>query len=69
MKIAVTGAGGLIGSSLVPYLRSKGHDVVPIVRGTATGDEVLWDPEKGTIDIGKLQGIDGVSASRGRGGG
>ncbi len=60
MKIAVTGSGGLIGSSLVPYLRSKGHEVVPIVRGTATGDEVVWDPQSGTIDIDKLQGIDGV---------
>ncbi len=60
MKIAITGSGGLIGSSLVPYLHSKGHDVVPIVRGSATGDQVSWDPEKGTIDVDKLQGIDGV---------
>ena len=60
VKIAVTGSGGLIGSSLVPYLRSKGHEVIPIVRGKATGDEVLWDPEKGTIDFDKLQGIDGA---------
>jgi uncharacterized protein len=60
VRIAVTGSGGLIGSSLVPYLRSKGHEVVPIVRGTATGDEVLWDPKKGTIDLDKLQGIGGM---------
>ena len=60
MKIAVTGSGGLIGSALVPFLRSKGHEVVPIVRGKAVGDQVLWDPEKGTVDIDKLQGIDGV---------
>jgi uncharacterized protein len=60
VKIAVTGSGGLIGSSLVPYLRSQGHEVVPIVRGSATGDDILWDPEKGTIDIDKLEGIDGA---------
>ncbi len=60
MKVAVTGSGGLIGSSLVPTLRAQGHEVVPIVRGSATGDEILWDPGKGTIDIDKLHGIDGV---------
>jgi uncharacterized protein len=60
VRIAVTGSRGLIGSSLVPYLRSKGHEVIPIVRGTAKDDEVSWDPEKGTIDIDKLQGIDGA---------
>ncbi len=60
MKIAITGSGGLIGSSLVPYLRTQGHEVVPIVRGSATGEEILWDPAQGTIDIDKLHGIDGV---------
>ena len=58
MKIAVTGSGGLIGSSLVPYLRSRGHQVIPVVRGKAAADEVLWDPRKGTIETDKLQGID-----------
>jgi uncharacterized protein (TIGR01777 family) len=58
MKIAVTGSGGLIGSSLVPYLRSRGHQVVPVVRGKAAADEVLWDPRKGTIETDRLQGID-----------
>jgi hypothetical protein len=58
MKIAVTGSGGLIGSSLVPYLRSRGHQVIPVVRGKAAADEVLWDPRKGTIETDRLQGID-----------
>jgi uncharacterized protein len=58
MRIAVTGSRGLIGSSLVPYLRSKGHEVVPIVRGTASPGEVLWDLEKRTIDHDQLLGID-----------
>ena len=58
MKIAVTGSGGLIGSSLVPYLRSRGHQVIPVVRGKATADEILWDPRKGIIETDKLQGID-----------
>ncbi len=58
MKIAVTGSRGLIGSALVPYLRAHGHDVVPIVRGSASSGEVLWNPENRTIEHGKLRGID-----------
>ncbi len=60
MRIAVTGSRGLIGSSLVPYLRAKGHEVLPVVRGTASPGEVLWDPKQGTIEHDKLLGIDAV---------
>ncbi len=31
MKIAITGSRGIIGSNLVPYLESKGHEVVRIL--------------------------------------
>ena len=53
MKIAVTGASGLIGTPLVSSLRADGHDVVRLVR-TAKGaaDERLWDAihlDPGTI--------------------
>jgi uncharacterized protein (TIGR01777 family) len=44
MKVAVTGASGLIGSALVPHLRDEGHDVVRFVRPAAGGaDERPWD--------------------------
>ncbi len=44
MKIAITGASGLIGTPLVAALRSDGHDVVRLVRGSASGsDERAWD--------------------------
>ena len=40
MKIAVTGASGLIGTTLVEALRSDGHDVLKLVRRTPrTADE------------------------------
>lgn len=58
MKIAVTGSGGLIGSSLVLHLRSRGHQVIPVVRGKVVVGGVLWDPRRGTIDTEKLEGID-----------
>ncbi len=61
MKIAVTGASGLIGSALVPHLRSVGHDVLRLVRRPASApDEVTWDPAAGTVDLDRLAGIDGV---------
>jgi uncharacterized protein len=61
MKVAVTGASGLIGSALVPELRARGHEVVRLVRRTAHApDEVQWDPVAGTVDLAALTGVDGV---------
>lgn len=58
MKIAITGSRGLVGSSLVPHLRSQGHQIIRIVRGKAAADEILWDPASGTIDAAKLHGVE-----------
>lgn len=61
MRIAVTGSTGLIGSALVPHLRSVGHDVVRLVRrAPAAADEVRWDPRAGTVDLAGLAGVEGV---------
>jgi uncharacterized protein len=61
MKIAVTGASGLIGSALVPALRADGHDVVRLVRRSAVSpDEVTWLPETGYVDLAGLAGVDAL---------
>lgn len=61
MRVAITGASGLIGSALVPLLQSEGHEVFRLVRRKATSpDEISWDPTAGTVDIQALQGIEGV---------
>src|SRR5688572_15345917 len=63
MDVLVTGASGFIGSSLVPALVSAGHRPIRAVRGRdapAGVDAVSWDPDKGTIDTGALEGISGV---------
>ena len=61
MRVAVTGASGLIGSALVPHLRAEGHEVLRLVRGsTAARDEVRWDPATGFVDLGALEGTDAV---------
>jgi uncharacterized protein len=59
MKVAVSGASGLIGSALIPALRDGGHDIVRLVRRAARApDEVSWDPTAGTIDADLLQGVE-----------
>ena len=61
MKIAVTGASGLIGSALVPHLRTSGHEVLRLVRRpAAASDEISWDPTTGSVDLDRLAGTDAV---------
>ena len=57
MKIAVTGASGLIGSALRPVLQTAGHECVGLAR---TGAEPSWEPATGTVTPGALDGIDAV---------
>ena len=60
-RIAVTGASGLIGSSLVGYLKSQGHTVQRLVRRAAvSSEEITWDPIAGTVDMEALAGVDAV---------
>ena len=61
MKVVVSGASGLIGSTLVPALEAAGHEVLRLVRrDPESPGEVAWDPAEGAIDAGGLAGVDGV---------
>ena len=52
MKVAVTGATGLVGSALLPFLESGGHTVVPLRRGIGgSGDNPSWDPNTGQLAL------------------
>lgn len=61
MRIAITGASGLIGTALSTSLRADGHHVLAVVRRTPrSADEVEWNPAKGQIDAAALRGVDAV---------
>ena len=61
MKVAVTGASGLVGSALVPVLRDAGHEVLTLTRREPDGDsQVAWDPAGGTIDTARLEGVEAI---------
>lgn len=60
MRIAITGATGLIGGHLVSKLEGRGDEVVRITRGPAQPPKVWhWDPSSGQLD-GSFEGIDAV---------
>ena len=63
MRIAVTGATGLIGSALSERLRKEGNEVLVVTRRrnlSSPPTVVLWDPERGELDTSALEGIDAV---------
>ncbi|HUW03249.1 MAG TPA: TIGR01777 family oxidoreductase [Acidimicrobiales bacterium] len=61
MDIAITGASGLIGTSLRTFLTTQGHRVLRVVRGDdRAADAIGWDIHAGTIDAAGLEGIDAV---------
>ncbi|WP_225850842.1 TIGR01777 family oxidoreductase [Streptomyces sp. HPF1205] len=61
MRIAVSGASGLIGSALSASLAADGHEVVRLVRrDPRQPDEIRWDPVAGTVDTAGLAGCEAV---------
>src|SRR3990172_4464134 len=60
LRMAVTGAGGLIGQALIPFLSTGGHELIRVVRGQARRGEVAWNYELGRVDAAGLEGLDAV---------
>ena len=60
MRILVTGASGLVGSALIPFLAAAGHQAVRLVRSAPGGDDIHWDPDAGVLDAQDLEGLHGV---------
>jgi uncharacterized protein (TIGR01777 family) len=61
MRIAVTGASGLVGQALVRHLESGGHEMLRLVRRAPRAKgELHWDPDRNEIDGSSLEGVDAV---------
>jgi uncharacterized protein (TIGR01777 family) len=62
LRVAVTGASGLLGRQLVAFLRTGGHDVLRFVRSEAepAADEIRWSVEGGVRDLDRLENVDAV---------
>ncbi|MBM3691349.1 MAG: TIGR01777 family protein [Actinobacteria bacterium] len=61
MRIAITGASGLIGSALCASLASDGHQVLKLIRtASSSPDELTWDVNKGLDKPSALEGIDAL---------
>ena len=59
-KILIAGSSGLIGTQLVAFLDTGGHDVWRLVRREIKEgrNEIRWDPANGTIDPSTIEGFD-----------
>ncbi|MHC4943809.1 MAG: TIGR01777 family oxidoreductase [Planctomycetota bacterium] len=62
LRVAVTGATGLVGSAIASFLASGGHHVHPMVRRSPEPgrEEIEWNPQAGRIDSAALEGLDGI---------
>jgi len=61
LRVAITGASGLIGVQLAAFLTAGGHEVLRFARGrTAREGEIAWNPDRGRIDHEALEGLDAV---------
>lgn len=63
MKILVSGASGLVGQHLVPFLQENGHEVFSLVRKMSQNErEIEWDAETGIAEnqTQKLENFDAV---------
>ena len=59
LRVAVSGASGLVGTSLCSFLKAGGHTVLPMVR-RSSDEGVYWNPRSGEIDAVALEGLDAV---------
>jgi uncharacterized protein len=60
LRVAVTGATGLLGTALIPFLTTGGHEVIAVSRRRGLRDAIHWDPAAGVIDHAGLEGLDAV---------
>lgn len=70
MRILVTGASGFLGRQMVAALGRQRHEVLRLTRGALDPADprlLRWDPGRGRIDAGALEGLDAVIHLAGEG--
>lgn len=62
MKVAISGASGLIGTALRSSLTGDGHEIVALTRQATLPplETITWDVDNGRFDASRLEGIDAV---------
>lgn len=62
MRIAVSGASGLIGGALSTFMQGGGHTIYLLTRARddANPNAIHWDPVRGLIDAAALENMDAV---------
>ncbi len=62
LHILISGASGLVGSTLIPFLTTGGHQITRLVRRAPIpgNSEVFWDPAASKLEPKELQGVDAV---------
>lgn len=61
MRIAITGASGLVGSALRRHFEHDGHSVTPVTRRRERSDgAAYWNPDAGEMDESAFEGHDVV---------
>jgi len=60
LRVLVSGARGLIGSALLPWLRGRGHETGVLTRHATGPGEIGWDPAGGTLEARAIEGFDAV---------
>lgn len=64
MRVAITGATGLVGRAAAEAFRAAGHRITPVTRSLGSvghGERaVVWHPERGIIEADGLEGHDVV---------
>jgi uncharacterized protein (TIGR01777 family) len=60
LTILISGASGVVGSALIPFLTTGGHRVIRLVRNPSPQhpNEIYWDPFKGELDLKDIHAID-----------
>jgi nucleoside-diphosphate-sugar epimerase len=68
VDVAVSGSSGLIGGALCDRLEERGDTVRRLVRRPADSPrEIRWDPDRGLLDPGRLEGVNAVAHLAGAG--